>query len=122
MSSRLMLFLASTVTAVGALCALGGAASSGPRPAAFPDRPDAGAVSGGRVFLTVEEALELVFEDCEVERSTEYFNDERKQREEAKNGLESFAYTTRDKFEEYEEQIEAVTTSEQREVIAVCRW
>lgn len=45
-------------------------------------------------------------------------DDERKQREEAKNGLESFAYTTRDKFEEYEEQIEAVTTSEQREAVS----
>jgi len=34
----------------------------------------------GKVFLTVEEALALAFKDCEVTRSTEYFNNERKQR------------------------------------------
>jgi hypothetical protein len=34
----------------------------------------------GKVFLTVEEALALAFEGCEVKRSTEYFDDERKQR------------------------------------------
>jgi len=34
----------------------------------------------GKVFLTVQEALDLAFEDCRVERSTEYFNKQRKQR------------------------------------------
>lgn len=42
--------------------------------------PATSAAVDGKVFLTVEEALALAFEDCEVTRSTEYFNDERKQR------------------------------------------
>lgn len=80
MCSRSATILAATVAAVAALCAFGVAAPGGARAAAQDDAPRAAATSGGRVFLTVEEALALAFEGCEVTRSTEYFNDERKER------------------------------------------
>jgi Na+-translocating ferredoxin:NAD+ oxidoreductase RnfG subunit len=41
---------------------------------------DTRVATAGKVFLTAEEALALAFEGCEVTRSTEYFNDERKKR------------------------------------------
>jgi Na+-translocating ferredoxin:NAD+ oxidoreductase RnfG subunit len=36
--------------------------------------------SGGKVFLTVDEALRLTYPDCEFERQTVYLTDEQKQR------------------------------------------
>jgi hypothetical protein len=43
-------------------------------------RPAAPAGGGGKVFLTVEEALKLAFPDCTVERRTVYLTDEQKQK------------------------------------------
>lgn len=42
--------------------------------------PLVSATVDGKVFLTVDEALALAFEGCDVTRRTEYFDDERKQR------------------------------------------
>lgn len=57
---------------IGAAALFGPAGAGGPQAAASATRFE--------VFLTVEEALELVFEDCVIERSTEFFDDERKER------------------------------------------
>ncbi|MCA8979619.1 MAG: hypothetical protein KDC14_06300, partial [Planctomycetes bacterium] len=76
MSSSSRLRCTPLIVALCALAAPGGVARSA---SVLPAAADASAVDG-KVFLTVEEALALVFEGCEVTRSTEYFNDERKQR------------------------------------------
>lgn len=44
------------------------------------------AVGGGKAFLTVDEALELAFPDCKVERQTEFLSEEEEKRIEALAG------------------------------------
>ncbi len=47
---------------------------------AAPSAPQVGSEGGGKVFLTVEEALALAFPECQVERRTIYLTKEEEER------------------------------------------
>lgn len=54
----------------------------GARPAEGPAAPEEASAGGGKVFLTLDEALKLAFPDCEVSKTTTYLDEAQRKRAE----------------------------------------